>query len=234
MKAKRWLVLAGAVGSLFALGLFAVFSMIASRGSMAQSPAYSMTPIPINQQLFHQAANMGFLDARNPEPRFSFHNSSDLAAIAAGRIQAVGLLKAGSSLRDGFVDAAPTEPLLVKSYDQYVQDYYLVPFVKNGKPSGLVVLYLENGKVHCGHAARYADTATQPLPVMKDQAIAILKNAYQLESVPDPRLIYQGLCQEIHDPLQPAWEFDLGGKKAYVNQEGKVFTAFTRPEKLGG
>lgn len=243
MKVPKWLPDMGAVVAtltvisvgiaLLGAALFAPFARPTQAETSPPTLSYSLTPIPINQELYQRAATMGFLDAPNPEPRFWFSNSSDLAAIAMGRIRAHHLLDVDPCFRETFTDAVPTEPLFVESYDKYADDYYIIPFAKNGRLTGIVLLAIEDGQAHMGMVSTEVAGPYQPLPIMKEQAQALLRQTRNLKSIPDPRLVFKP-CKEIGGHLYPAWEFDLGNEKVYVGQRGRVFTAFERPEKLGG
>lgn len=122
---------------------------------------------------------------------------------------------------------------IVKSYDEYARDYYIIPFAKNGKLTGAVLLSIEDGKARFGMVSNTLAGPYQPSPIMKEQAQALLQETLNVKLISDPRLVFK-LCKEIGRHLYPAWEFELGNEKVHVGQRGRVFTAFERPEKLGG
>ena len=133
----------------------------------------------------------------------------------------------------------PAKPLFIKSYEWSLPDYYLVPFVQDGKfvadavvsvlrdPKG-TVRYEYGGPID--PVTRKA-TADRFLTVDIEQAMQLIREENSLAEAPVPRLIYHSdltaFAGEKYKPdlasREPAWEFALDdGSRLYVTQSGQV------------
>ncbi|TGE37191.1 hypothetical protein E4K67_15055 [Desulfosporosinus fructosivorans] len=169
--------------------------------------------------------------------QYAYSNESDLASIVVGRH--LGTIDEFPDLiRDKrFDEAVPVMPILVKSYDGVIGDYYIVPFVQDQKFVKITIMSFLNE----GTAAIVKEEVFTPrdklLEVDANEAVTIMKQVKGVVNVPTPRLI---LYKEPSDSpqainnskmyLEPYWEFTFADKtRSYVTQSKQVVTKVIAP-----
>lgn len=185
----------------------------------------SLTPVAVNQSLVDEVKNSYGMGSPT---YFPYSNETDIASIADGWFQSIS-----SDSKVNLANARPTQPIFVKSYDQDIRDYYLVPFVSDGKfvATCSVITYVDA-------TASVGEAVVYPLPQEKffkldaNEAKTIISKTQNLTDVPQPTLAYiPGSSNRME---MPYWRFVLDENKIiYVNQEdGTILdsTVLSNPE----
>jgi len=190
----------------------------------------SMVSVPLNDELVQYAR-------KNKESPYAYSNESDLASIVVGR-QLGTIDEIPDLIRNKNIDnAVPVKPIFVKSYDGYVPDYYIVPFVQDQKFVKITIMRpLYKGKVVIAEEGAFSPR-DKLLEVDASVAVTIMKQAKGINNVPNPRLVLyrepinppQGI-NNIKAYLEPYWEFTFADKtRAYVTQSKQVVTKVIAP-----
>lgn len=203
----------------------------------------STEPVMLNMDLVEKAKNwMDILE-------FSVAGDSDIAGIAFGRLLRFATDVTYNQRYYPEIDwekLHPAQPLLVKSYEIGYSDYYLVPFVQNGRFAARAVVSVTNKdrtKVRFEDGGFIYPFTDRFLRVDVDRAMQLIREEKGLSEVPVPRLVFHRDLTGLAPPndklerasLEPAWEFVLDdGSRLYVNQEGQVLDKDVIPwyEKL--
>jgi beta-lactamase regulating signal transducer with metallopeptidase domain len=203
----------------------------------------SLAPIALNPELVEKAKNW------QGTPEFAVTGDSDVASVAYGWMLRSQLNNPGYQTAYPEIDwekMRPAQPLLVKSYEWGYPDYYLVPFVQDGRFAARATVSVSNQEKT---TVRFTDggildpAVARFLSVDAAGAMQRLREEKGLSEVPVPRLVFHRDLTGLTEPnnkierasLEPAWEFVLAdNSRLYVNQAGQVLAKDVIPwyEKL--
>lgn len=99
-------------------------------------------------------------------------------------------------------NATPGEPIFVTSLNPKKNDYYLVPFYKNKKISGIAVVGIENG---AGILGMWTNASYDKFPVVDSKEARKLIEAQGFKVTGKPRLVFKWI-REGGDETSPFWE----------------------------
>lgn len=109
--------------------------------------------------------------------------------------------------------AAPGEPIFVKSISPSRWDYYLVPFYKDGKLSGLAIVRVKDGK---GRMGGWRNASGEDFPPITATEAKNLVEAKGVTITGDPQLVFRPLRENSVETV-PFWEVrTTGGTAFYV------------------
>lgn len=146
-------------------------------------------------------AAMGAQYTPRPRPLHPIHSPQDVVNIVLNdpEFQA--------SLNDPIFgphtkDATPGEPLFVKSLNPDKWDYYLIPFYKANRISGVAVVGVKNG---AGVMGMWANTGGDRFPPVSATEARNLAASKGFTVIGEPRLVFRWLL-EGGDETSPYWE----------------------------
>jgi len=99
-------------------------------------------------------------------------------------------------------DAIPGEPIFVKSLTPNKWDYYLVPFYKDGKVSGVAVVGVKDG---AGEMGMWANASGDRFPPISAAEAKDLVETKGFTAIGEPQLVFRWL-REGGDETDPFWE----------------------------
>jgi hypothetical protein len=98
--------------------------------------------------------------------------------------------------------AAPGDPTFVKSISPNKWDYYLVPFYKDSKLSGLAIVRVKDGE---GRMGGWRNASGEDFPPITATEAKSLVEAKGVTIIEEPRLVFQPLRENSAETV-PFWE----------------------------
>ena len=128
-------------------------------------------------------------------------------------------------------NTVPEEPIYVESIDDEFPNYYLVPFVRNGRTWVVADVNAELGTFM---GASYSENGLAEYPVVSaGEASEIVRG--EIENVGplrDIKLVWKP-CKQSTQPYAPFWAVEVDGKMVYVGQDGQLYEELTRGKLWG-
>jgi len=128
-------------------------------------------------------------------------------------------------------NTVPKEPIYVESIDDGFPNYYLVPFVRNGRTWVVATVNTELGTFT--GASYYENGLAEYLVISAGKASEIVRG--EIENVGplrDVKLVWKP-CEQSWQPYAPFWAVEVDGKTVYVGQDGQLYEELTRGKLWG-
>ncbi len=116
-------------------------------------------------------------------------------------------------------------PVFVQSLTPKFGDYYIVPYMKAGKVTAMVIIDAETGQFH-GASACSMDWSQFP-PILETEAKKLALKHSQ-KDIQHAELVW-GFCEEAKSPYTPLWRVILSdGTILFISQKGTVHRQITK------
>ena len=163
-------------------------------------------------------------DAEKPIP---ISDSQDVVAIAE---QAVNKLNFATKpgFDKAFANSIPGTPIFVHSKSSNFPDYYLVPFLQDGKTSAVVMVGIKDGQGYFMEST-YTDQPLAQYPFVSEVAakqVGQQRFGVQDFSISNASLVWAP-SKENTQPFYPLWEIQSGSNHYYVDSNGNPRSELT-------
>jgi hypothetical protein len=202
-----------------------------SGGGAGGAPDYSYGSLPA-----------GWWDVEDPSPGDPPHNTTPSGELApptkpTGQVlspdQALALADDGlrrhmltltGPIAPYLKDAKRGQPVYVTALDSTFGDYYIIPYIRDGKVSAAVTVDVQTGEFE-GASACTTDLTT--LPRIGQLVVGAALQSARGIAAADATLVW-GLCGEATSPYTPFWRVHgQDGCTYYVTQDGIVHDSLT-------
>jgi hypothetical protein len=131
-------------------------------------------------------------------------------------------------------NTAPADPIYVESIDNSPSkfpNYYLVPFVRNGRTWVVAMVDAELGTFM---GATCSENGEDKYPtVSREEAFEIVRKAIEyIGPLQNAKLVWK-MCEPLWAPYYPFWAVQADGKTVYVAQDGQLYEELKEKTVMG-
>ena len=157
--------------------------------------------------------------------------SRDEARAAAEKELASRLTFQPTAYREAAAGAVAAEPLSVTRLDVPGQDYLIVPFVRDGATTLIVLIDATDGSFR--EMSYMRDPGSYPAVTVESARDLVAEKTGKPATAAPARLVWKP-SHLSQSPYEPFWEVEVDGTAWFVAQTGEVEDEIREPELMGG